>query len=108
LLFSWKIAVIYRGLTVSISPDGDLTSRSPLSAAKIVATSSVEPQLAKQTSLDALRSDTCEQSGLDARAKAAAGSLPPCGRENSPYRHPANKLTISTPELAGVFVAQLA
>ena len=31
------------------------------------------------------------------------GTLPPCGRENSPYRHPANKDSISTPELGRVF-----
>jgi hypothetical protein len=36
------------------------------------------------------------------------GTLPPCGRENSPYRHPANKDSISTPPLGGVFVDQLA
>ena len=29
----------------------------------------------------------------------AGGTLPPCGRENSPYRHPANKDSISTPPL---------
>jgi hypothetical protein len=31
------------------------------------------------------------------------GSLPPCGRENSPYRHPANIDSISIPKLGGVF-----
>jgi hypothetical protein len=34
----------------------------------------------------------------------AGETLSPCGRENSPYRHPANKDSISTPELGGVFV----
>ena len=36
------------------------------------------------------------------------GTLSPRGRENSPYRHPANKDSISTPELGGVFAYQLA
>jgi len=38
----------------------------------------------------------------------AGGTLSPKGRENSPYRHPTNKDSISTPELGGVFVYQLA
>src|SRR5712672_1681102 len=33
----------------------------------------------------------------------AGGTLPPCGRENSPYRHPANIDSISIPGLGGVF-----
>jgi hypothetical protein len=36
------------------------------------------------------------------------GTLSPYGRENSPYRHPANKDSISTPELGGVFCYPLA
>src|SRR6516165_4856556 len=36
------------------------------------------------------------------------GTLPPCGRENSPYRHPANKDSISTPPLGEFFVYPLA
>jgi len=38
----------------------------------------------------------------------AGGTLSPCGRENSPYRHPANKDSISTPELGEFFVYPLA
>jgi hypothetical protein len=33
----------------------------------------------------------------------AGGTLPPCGRENSPYRHAANIDSISTPELGEFF-----
>ena len=29
--------------------------------------------------------------GLNTLSLNGGGTLPPCGRENSPYRHPANK-----------------
>jgi hypothetical protein len=41
--------------------------------------------------------------GLNITKRKCGGTLPPCGRENSPYRHPSNKESISTPELGGVF-----